>query len=244
MASFLSFFVLCSAILLIAFSSAHESKVDGDRKHITLSNSDKEQKHIVLLGASIGKGWNISLLSERINNCDYVFEYAHYSGFDKSDKLRKIVSRDENKPDVIFIKECAAYFPGDINHYKNLMKKWIEECQRKDVIPIPATVVPVTRLHSFKQFMIDIVKGRNPLRYGSPFSNKRNEALLEYNDWIRIYCKKCGLSVLDLEAAVRYSEENRYLREDLARLDGVHINKSAYKILDQIVIPTLEEVSE
>jgi len=82
------------------------------------------------------------------------------------------------------------------------MMHWIRDCQKEDVIPIPTTVVPVTRLHSFKQFLIDIVKGRNPFRYGNPFKNWRNKKILEYNDWIRKCCKQKGLSVLDLEEAV------------------------------------------
>jgi hypothetical protein len=42
---------------------------------------------------------------------------------------------------------------------------------------------------------------------------------------------------------VRYSEKNRFLREDLARLDGLHINAKAYTILDQIVISALKTVN-
>ena len=112
-----------------------------------------------------------------------------------------------------------------------------------DVIPVPTTVVPVTRLHPFKQILIDIVKGRKFFMFENPFKNRRNKSILKFNDWIRMYCKKCGLSVLDLEGAVRYSEKNRYLREDLARLDGLYLNRKVYKILDQIVIPTLETVN-
>ena len=63
--------------------------------------------------------------------------------------------------------------------------------------------------------MIDILKGRNPFKSGSPFRNSRNRAILEYNNWIKTYCQELGLSVLDLEGAVRYSEKNRFLREDL-----------------------------
>lgn len=242
MPHFIGFFVLFSYLLLIACGTAAESKIEGECKDIALNYSSKEQKHIVLLGASVGRAWNISLLPDRINNWDYFFEYVGGGGFDKSSRLKKILSRRENKPDAIFIKECAAYFPGDLKYFKNLMKQWIKECREADVIPIPTTVVPVTRLHSFKQILIDIVKRRKFFRFGNPFKNRRNKAIIGFNEWIRMYSKKYGLSVLDLEVAVRYSEKNRYLREDFAEVDGLHLNSKAYKILDQIVIPYLETV--
>jgi hypothetical protein len=201
-------------------------------------------RHVVLLGASIGRAWNISSLPSRIHNQEYTFEYVHGgSSFNKSDRLREILSRSENKPDAIFLKECAAYFPGDMESYKSLMRQWIKECQELGVIPIPTTVVPVTRLHSLKKFLIDIIKLRNPFSFGGPFNSKRNRAILEYNDWIKGYCKQQALPILDLEAAVRRSGTERYLRGDLATIDGLHLNKKAYRILDRIVIPTLNPIN-
>jgi len=201
-----------------------------------------EKKHVLLLGASVGGAWDLPGLPERIGNRDYVFEYQHGgSCFDKSGKLSEILSRRERKPDFLFLKECAAYFPDDLSTQKNLMKRWIRECREAGVIPIPTTVVPVSRLHPLKKFLIDILKGRNPFRYGSPFRHRRNQSILAYNDWIKQYSREKSLAVLDLEAAVRYSKENRFLREDLAKIDGLHLNSKAYRLLDRIVIPTLEE---
>jgi lysophospholipase L1-like esterase len=122
------------------------------------------------------------------------------------------------------------------------MEGWIEGCRNAGIIPIPTTVVPVTRLHPFKKFIIDILKARNPLKFGNPFQGKRIQTILEYNDWMRGYGRNNGLAILDLEEAVRYSDTNRYLREDLARLDGLHLNRKAYRLLDKIVMPTLEKV--
>ena len=216
-------------------------------KRVNESKTDhlrNQHKLVLLIGASIGRHWNFSSLPERIDNSDVVFEYVPGGGFDKSDTLKNVLSRKENKPNVILLKECAAYFPGEMSAYKDLMMKWISDCIEADVVPIPATVVPVTRLHSFKQIMIDVLKRRNPFRYGNPFTQKRNRAILAYNDWIREYCNQKGLALLDLEAAVRYSEKNRYLREDFAKIDGLHLNNKAYKVLDQIVIPTLRMVDD
>ena len=206
-------------------------------------NNKSSSKRIVLLGASVGRYWQIDLINRRVNINNFIFEYVHGgSGFDKSKRLHEVLSRISDKPDAIFLKECAAYFPGNLSEYKDLMIKWIKNCEQHDIIPIPTTVVPVTRLHSIKKFFIDIVKRRNPFKFGSPLQNTRNKSILKYNDWIRSYCTQNGLIYLDLEKATRYSENNRFLREDFAKLDGLHINRKAYKYLDEIVTPTLERV--
>lgn len=203
---------------------------------------EKAARHVVLLGASIGRAWSISEIPERIETGNYVFEYVSGGGFDKTNALIRILSRKENKPDVIFIKECAAYFPGDLARYRNLMEQWVELCRQEGVVPVPATVVPVTRLHAFKKILIDIIKGRNPLKDGNPFAHNRNRVILRFNDWIREFAEQKGLAVLDLEKAVRYSESNRFLKENLSRLDGLHLNSKAYRKLDRMVIPVLENI--
>ncbi len=156
--------------------------------------------------------------------------------------LAEILARRENRPDAVLLKECAAYFPGDLMNNKRLMKNWIADCQRAGVIPVPATVVPVTKAHSIKKFGIDILKLRNPFKSGGPFRNKRQKALIEYNDWIRAYCRENGLTVLDLEAAVRKNEKNRFLRSRFAKIDGLHLNEKGYRVLDATVIATLEGI--
>jgi len=203
---------------------------------------EKKPARIVLIGASIGKGWNIPALPERINNHDYVFEYVYSGGFDKSQKLEEVLSRIQDKPDAVFLKECAAYFPGDIDSFKRLMGKWINNCIEAGVLPIPATVVPVTRLHSFKKFGIDILKFRNPFRQGIPSQQKRQKAILEYNDWIRKYCQETGLLLLDLEKALRKGDKKRFLRSRFAKVDGLHLNKKGYQALDAQVLPLLGKV--
>jgi hypothetical protein len=226
---FLCLVILLSFLLILTFGGSG----DHDR--------DRDPKLIVLLGASIGRAWDVPQLPDRMATDEYIFEY-YGSSFDKTNKLRLVLDREENRPDAVIIKECAAYFPGNMDLYKTKMKKWIAECRKEGVIPIPATVVPVTRLHSYKVFAGYMLKGRNPLKFGSPFKPNRNNAICRFNDWIREYCKEQGLVYLDLEASLCYGKENRYLREDLARLDGLHINSKAYDILDRAVIEALDSV--
>ncbi len=204
--------------------------------------AEKKSKRIILIGASVGKAWNISALTDRVHNHDYAFEYVYSGGFDKTQKLEEVLSRVPDMPAGVFLKECAAYFPGDIDSYRKLVEKWIDDCLEAGVLPIPATVVPVTRLHSLKKFAIDILKLRNPFKMGGPFRQKRQKAILEYNDWLRAYCREKDIVVLDLEKALRKGEKNRYLRSRFAKVDGLHLNKKGYQALDSLVLPLLEKV--
>jgi len=228
----------------------------------------QKPKHIILLGASVGKAWNIESLPTRVSQSNtsnpsnptnpqssvlypnnlpdalrltvsqYRFEYVGEYQFDKSKTLQQILQRKENKPDAIFIKECAAYFPGDLPHYQELMRVWIKQCEEAKVIPIPTTVVSVIRDVSLKTKIKDYIKefiGKSP-------STLRLTSILEYNNWIKFYAKKEGLVFLDLERPLHTRNEDRSLRIDLHAGDGLHLNEKAYSFLDQIVFPTLDRI--
>ncbi len=203
----------------------------------------KKEKHVVLLGASVGHAWNIDALPDRIkpsassSSQSYRFEFVGEYAFDKTEALNKILKRKQNKPDVILIKECAAYFPGDLPHYQELVKGWVRECKKSGVVPVLTTVVPVTKATDLKSSLKDFIK---PL-LGKANTSARLESLLRYNDWIKVYAKQEGLTVLDLEAPLRVSETDRRLRADLHSGDGLHLNAQAYGLLDKIVIPTLDQ---
>lgn len=232
---------LASFVVLLGIFLSSKNSHAEEEATFPLKQEKTRPKRIILVGASIGRGWNIPALPARLQNDDYAFEFVDVSGFDKSEELRKVFRRSETQPDAIIIKECAAYFPGDFGLYKNLIAQWVSECQKHGIVPIPATVVPVTRMHSFKKLAIDLLKLRNPFKTGSPFRHRRQKAIQEYNDWLRGFCGERKLSVLDLEKAVRKSDKNRYLRSRWAKIDGLHLNKKGYQVIDRIVIPTLHE---
>jgi lysophospholipase L1-like esterase len=198
----------------------------------------EKEKLITLLGASVGKAWKIEDFPKRLGTQDYRFEYVGEYQFDKTKPLRQILERKENKPDAIFLKECAAYFPGDMQNYQRLMETWIRECREAKVIPVPTTVVPVIRDDSFKTQLKDLVKRV----IGRPTSTWCLREIIKYNDWVKAYARKEGLVVLDLETPLHTSKEDRSLRLDLHSGDGLHLNKKAYELLDQIVLPTLNQI--
>jgi hypothetical protein len=189
----------------------------------------EKNKHILLLGASVGKAWNFDALPQRLNLKGCQFEYVGEYQFDKTKALREILARKDRKPAAILIKECAAYFPGDLAQYQKLMTGWVKDCRAAGVIPIPTTVVPVIEDNSFVTKIKDIIKriiGRSP-------HDLRLTSILSYNDWIKIYAQKEGLLYFDLEAPLLVSPNDRSLRLDLHSGDGLHLNSKAYGILDK-----------
>jgi len=200
-------------------------------------------RHIVLIGASVGKAWNISELPKRIKNSDYSFEYVGMYQFDKSSALNQVVSRSKNKPDAIILKECAAYFPSDISfeEAKSLMKQWVNRCQATNIVPIPTTIAPVTPSNDERFKTHNPVKRIIKRMLGISMMT-RIERIIEYNDWVKAFSKEKNLIVLDLETPLRIDDGNRFLRDDLTKGDGLHLNAEGYRILDSIVIPTLDRV--
>jgi len=202
----------------------------------TSGNDSSNPRHIVLLGASIGEAWNISDVPDRVETTEYTFEYVGEYAADKRRALDSILDRGLQKPDAIIIKQCAAYFPGEPEKLKAYTKSYVEACREEGVVPILATVVPVTRSFPLRIWLLSLFRGKWRYPKGT------FEAIITFNDWIRDYAQTQGLAVLDLEAAVRTSETDRHLNGRYAKIDGLHINEKAYRELDEIVIPTVKNV--
>ena len=196
----------------------------------------KMKRHIVLLGASVGKAWDFPALPARVGSGDYTCESVTEYRFDKSDELAAILSRAQDKPDAVIIKECAAFFPGDLLKYQGLVLRWVGECRSAGIVPILATVVPVTRTYALRTFVLHLLRGKLLYPKGT------FEGIIAYNDWVREYVVQEGLALIDLEAAVRISAKDRHLKESFARKDGLHLNSKAYRELDRIVVPALQRV--
>lgn len=183
-----------------------------------------ENAEIAFVCASVGSAWNINEHFSDLN----IAVYEEYQ-FDKGHVIRDIL--DSGKPDIMMIKECAAYFPPEemgtsMEAYRDLIRDWVNLCRGEAVIPVLTTVVPVDP--------------GNPDNGGG-----RLESILEYNDWIHDYCRSENISVLDLEAAVRVSEGNRVLDPGYDSGDGLHLNDLAYsERLDHILVPALEQALE
>ena len=189
---------------------------------------------VVLIGASIGQAWKLPDLPTRTRSVGYEFEALQAWQYDKSDVLDELLMRPKRKlhftrtylkgffkpnpqpADVVVIKECSAYFPGDISTQgqRALLERWVQVIRGRNIEVILATTAPVTK------------------RRASLDSGKQ-ESLLAFNDWLRQYAKQNGFVLLDLEATLREDSRERYLRDEFATEDGAHLNRKAYDLLDR-----------
>ena len=232
--------IIVASFIPILLISCREDKT-------IVSNNIQPKKHILLLGASIGEAWDFPHLSTRLNDFTHKYEFIAKYEPDKSDILNQVLKRKETLPDIIIIKQCAAYFKSSsdtydsihIEAYKLLASKWVKQCRKKNIDPLLATVIPVTEKlplwNQIKRLIKKHILRKNITPY---FSDIRLKGICDYNDWVRDYSKANGLKVLDLESLLRISNSNRHLKPDLST-DGLHINQRAYKLLDQLVIHTL-----
>ena len=174
-------------------------------------------KYVVLVGASVGKAWEFPRLPKRMEWDDgIVLGFRCKYDFDKSDEIKALAELPIPVSSVI-IKECAAYFPRDVSAGINQIKGWVEELKGNGITPVLATVVPVTRKHD----------SEHPGRMAS---------IQSFNDEVRAYALETGLGLLDLEKALRKSDEDRHLRDEYAHPDGLHLNnKTYYEVLDPLL---------
>jgi hypothetical protein len=210
--------------------------VDSAGGQAMTGSETKTVRRVALVGASVGGAWDFPGLPARAGVSGYELEYVARYRFDKSEEIAALLAREERRPDAVIIKECAAFFPGDTEKHRNLVRRWVAECRAAGVAPVLATVVPVTRTYPLRMFVLELLHGR--LR----FPKETQRAILAYNDWIREYARTEGLPLLDLETAVRSSDANRHLKESYARKDGLHLNAKAYRELDRIAVPALERI--
>lgn len=204
--------------------------------HVGVARAEESAHRIrfVLLGASIGQAWDLPHFPQRTGDKRDVFEFFPEWQFDKSAMLNEVLMRPKRKfhftktyftgffkpapqpPNVIILKECSSYFPGDMHAYKTMIKQWVQEIRAKNIDVVLTTVVPVTKTRAARD------QGKMP-------------AIREYNDWVRRYASDNRIPVLDLEEALRDNSTDRFLRDDLTSGDGSHLNKKAYGILDALL---------
>jgi len=221
-------------VVLVAILAAVLALYRNSR--IQLSKSSKNL-HVVLIGASIGQSWHLAEWPSRTRTPGFTAESIAAWQFDKTEATEEVLLRPAVKfrpnrtylksllqpprpPDIVILKECSSYFPGDLPAYKESVRSWVRRLQDRRLKVVLATVVPVTKSRAAQE-------------------PRKQEMLLDYNRWLREYATKQTLPLVDLEAALRTETEGSYLREDFAAPDGSHLNPSAYAVLDRTLSAVL-----
>jgi len=228
------FIVLVSLALTISLLALAFVVLRKEQMHLA---DGPRKKQVVLIGASIGAAWRLADWPTRVHTSEFSTEFLAAWQFDKSGVVEEVLMRPHmkvqlnrtflralfvppKKPDIVILKECSSYFPGNLNVYRDSIQTWVRWLHSHNIRVMLATVVPVTRARS----------DREP---------GKQEGLLEYNRWVRDYARMQGLPVLDLEAATRIPADETYLRDDFAANDGSHLNARAYAMLDQVLLTAL-----
>lgn len=189
---------------------------------------------IVLVGASIGEGWNLPGLPARAGLTGYRFGYKGVYAFDKSGLIKDIVSA-KARPDYVMVKECSTYFPRDPETYKRDIPAWVATLRAAGVRPILVTAAPVGQPDGF----FTKAKGLIKAALGKP---TWLESITQYNDWLKQYAKQERIPVFDLEAVLREGGTDRRLKKAYDRGDLVHLTPAAYKAVDAAFIQFLRQL--
>lgn len=227
------FVVVAAIILLIVFITL----VMRRNANPQLSRS-ADTVHVVLIGASIGQGWHLAEWPTRAKASGFTAESIPAWQFDKTDVVDEVLMRPArkfrptrtylkslfqpppSKADMVILKECSSYFPGDLTVYESSIQNWVSRLQAKHIRVTLATVVPATMARAEQ-------------------SPGKQESLVQYNEWVRQYAEQRGITLLDLESALRTDDTGRYLRDEFATSDGSHLNAAAYAVLDDVLRKTL-----
>lgn len=180
---------------------------------------DPAPKYVILVGASVGKSWDLPSLPKRASNSKFVFGYRGIYRYDKTPVLEWI-TRSQIKPDIVIIKECAAYLPKEQNKIIEKIPGWVSFLREREITPALATCCPVTEEND----------SQNP---------GRQDAINKCNTFTRSYARENGVGILDLQKVLEASDTHTFLKDIYAQPDGLHLTPKAYDAMDSMLIQSL-----
>lgn len=220
-------------VLMLAITATHTI----DRRPLPATH------HVLLIGASIGQAWKLPQWGERVSARDFSVESVAAWQFDKSEALDEALIRPRRKfhatrtylksifrppprpADIVIIKECSSYFPGDLDGYLAKVRRWIGQIRARGIVPMVATVVPITRERSARD-------------------RGKQESLRAFNRRLRSLAAEEQFALLDLETALSDGSESGYLRNQYTSGDGSHLNAAAYAVLDPFLLAALRSTRQ
>lgn len=178
---------------------------------------DLRDAAVVFVGASITENWDFD---------------RYFPGYDFSkvihfdwDKTQAWDSVREARPDIVVVKECAAYFYAEggtpLAEFENSIREMVERIRESGALPVLCTTIPV-----------DVGHGG--------CSQAQLDDLRAFNGWLRGYCSDRNIALLDYEQ--RIADSQGQLPGACHDGDGLHPNSAGYDLLSPMVIPTLQSV--
>lgn len=173
-------------------------------------------KRIIVVGASISRTWDLRNLHNRFPQNNVTAGVRVKYEFDKEEVIQRIIGM-RTKPHSVFIKECADYFPRDVDKSIEDISRWSSLLKNAGIVPVIMTTIPVTKDHS------DNHQGK------LQSINNFNHKLLEF-------CHQNDIKCLDAQELLKDATDLNALDPRYAEKDGLHLNAAAYQILDKSLV--------
>ncbi|HSN20008.1 MAG TPA: SGNH/GDSL hydrolase family protein [Usitatibacter sp.] len=189
------------------------------------ANRTAAPKTVVLVGASIGEGWKIERLAERTGLEGYALRHVALYEFDKTPAIEALL-RSAQKPDVVMIKECSTYFPGDLVEYRRKVAVWVRMLREAGVQPVLVTTAPLGAPEGA------VERGKSGLKrlLGR---DSAADGIAAFNDWMKAYAERERIPLFDLEAVLRRGAGERWMKPEYDSGDRVHLNAAGYRAMDR-----------
>jgi hypothetical protein len=170
---------------------------------------------VVFVGASITENWDFSRYF-----AGYNFRKVLHFDWDKTQAWDQVQALH---PDIVLVKECAAYFytagGTPLGEFESSIMSMVERVRAIGAIPVLCTTIPV-----------DVGRG--------DCTQAQLDDLRTFNDWLRSYCSGQGLVLLDYYQ--RIADAQGQLPAACHDGDGLHPNAAGYDVLSPLVVPALE----
>src|SRR5262245_25943921 len=105
---------------------------------VAFMSSSVSGSEVVVIGASITEQWHIEQLPGRAPGVSRQLSSLIRYAFDKRPEIKSVIGRPKT-PAALILKQCAAYFPGDLAKYKSLIEGWTKELRQAGIEPVLAT---------------------------------------------------------------------------------------------------------
>lgn len=169
---------------------------------------------VVFVGASSTADWDFDYYFP-----GYDFHKVIVYNVDKTagwDRIRAL------EPDVVVVKENAAYFYAaggtPLSEYHRIMERMVALIERAGMVPVLATTLPVD------------------IGYGGCTQAQLID-IRSFNSWVSYCCNTHGIECLDLYSVIAGNDDE--LPREFHDGDGLHLNRRGYDELYPVVLPAL-----
>jgi len=198
-----------------------------------LGNSIPKENHIVLIGASYARGWNISeiaglkVINKGVNG---------NQSFEMLTRFQKDVIAAKPRAVIIwgFINDIFRSRREDIQEtlekIKENYKKMAKMSRDHGITPVIATEITIRPKDTWKETLSGWLGG---ILGKESYQTYVNKNVLAVNQWIKAFAGEEGIFLLDFQPAL--SNVKGVRKKEFATPDGSHISQKGYEKMTEYV---------